>query len=142
MAENKNEARIPETWDELKANPMFEDIPDMVEPQELTVSQSAVFSVTDTRIDQRRIKLVNLGVFDQTSDREYDPEEASILLAEIVEYADGYFRQLAKKPKEWDTWLKGRDLFTLFLIFLNLTVFYRQALGKSDASKTRSTRAE
>lgn len=61
MAENtKNttdNAKMPETWDELKEQPLFAGLPDMAKPQELNVAQSAEFSVTWQRISERNGKL-------------------------------------------------------------------------------------
>lgn len=67
MAENtKNttdNAKMPETWDELKEQPLFAGLPDMAKPQELNVAQSAEFSVTWQRISERNGKLGDMGLF-------------------------------------------------------------------------------
>ena len=98
MAENtKNttdNAKMPETWDELKEQPLFAGLPDMAKPQELNVAQSAEFSVTWQRISERNGKLGDMGLFgDDEADKpkkkpKYDESEAVILMAEIVQYAD------------------------------------------------------
>lgn len=152
MAENtKNttdNAKMPETWDELKEQPLFAGLPDMAKPQELNVAQSAEFSVTWQRISERNGKLGDMGFFDDDkADKpkkkpQYDESEAVILMAEIVQYADMFYREIAADEKQWDEFTRGRTLENLYVLLVSLTTFYSVALGKSSASKTRLENAE
>lgn len=152
MAENieTTENKTPETWDELKSLPLFEELPDMVKPQELNVAQSAEFRVTWQRVNERQTKLFDTGVFDdETADKgkkktkeKRDEDEAVVLMAEIAQYADMFYRDIAVDEKQWEEFTKGRTLEDLFVLLVSLTSFYALALGKSSGSKTRLTKAE
>ena len=155
MAENietteTTENQTPETWDELKSLPLFEELPDMVKPQELNVAQSAEFRVTWQRVNERQTKLFVTGVFDDvTADKgkkktkeKRDEDEAVVLMAEIAQYADMFYRDIAVDEKQWVEFTKGRTLEDLFVLLVSLTSFYALALGKSSGSKTRLTKAE
>ena len=155
MAENietteTTENKTPETWDELKSLPLFEELPDMVKPQELNVAQSAGFRVTWQRVSERQTKLFDTGVFDdETADKgkkktkeKRDEDEAVVLMAEIAQYADMFYRDIAVDEKQWVEFTKGRTLEDLFVLLVSLTSFYALALGKSSGSKTRLTKAE
>jgi hypothetical protein len=155
MAENietteTTENKTPETWDELKSLPLFEELPDMVKPQELNVAQSAEFRVTWQRVSERQTKLFDTGVFDdETADKgkkktkeKRDEDEAVVLMAEIAQYADMFYRDIAVDEKQWVEFTKGRTLEDLFVLLVSLTSFYALALGKSSGSKTRLTKAE
>lgn len=126
--------KTPQTWDELKRLPLYESMPELIRPQELTVSQSVTFEVTRTRVFTR---------WDRFNDtRNKDVDEATILLGEIIEYADLFFQSIAKDKATWDEWLAGRDATTLFSILIRLVMFYADQLGKSNASKLPSESAE
>ena len=155
MAENietteTTENKTPETWDELKSLPLFEELPDMVKPQELNVAQSAEFRVTWQRVSERQTKLFDTGVFDdETADKgkkktkeKRDEDEAVVLMAEIAQYADMFYRDIAVDEKQGVEFTKGRTLEDLFVLLVSLTSFYALALGKSSGSKTRLTKAE
>lgn len=152
MAENieTTENKTPETWDELKSLPLFEELPDMVKPQELNVAQSAEFRVTWQRVSERQTRLFDTGVFDdETADKgkkktkeKRDEDEAVVLMAEIAQYADMFYRDIAVDEKQWEEFTKGRTLEDLFVLLASLTSFYALALGKSSGSKTRLTKAE
>ncbi len=152
MAENieTTENKTPETWDELKSLPLFEELPDMVKPQELNVAQSAEFRVTWQRVSERQTRLFDTGVFDdETADKgkkktkeKRDEDEAVVLMAEIAQYADMFYRDIAVDEKQWEEFTKGRTLEDLFVLLVSLTSFYALALGKSSGSKTRLTKAE
>lgn len=152
MAENieTTENKTPETWDELKSLPLFEELPDMVKPQELNVAQSAEFRVTWQRVSERQTRLFDTGVFDdETADKgkkktkeKRDEDEAVVLMAEIAQYADMFYRDIAVDEKQWVEFTKGRTLENLFVLLVSLTSFYALALGKSSGSKTRLTKAE
>lgn len=155
MAENietteTTENKTPETWDELKSLPLFEELPDMVKPQELNVAQSAEFRVTWQRVNERQTRLFNTGIFDdETADKgkkktkeKRDEDEAVVLMAEIAQYADMFYRDIAVDEKQWEEFTKGRTLEDLFVLLVSLTSFYALALGKSSGSKTRLTKAE
>ena len=155
MAENietteTTENKTPETWDELKSLPLFEELPDMVKPQELNVAQSAEFRVTWQRVSERQTKLFDTGIFDdETADKgkkktkeKRDEDEAVVLMAEIAQYADMFYRDIAVDEKQWVEFTKGRTLEDLFVLLVSLTSFYALALGKSSGSKTRLTKAE
>lgn len=152
MAENieTTENKTPETWDELKSLPLFEELPDMVKPQELNVAQSAEFRVTWQRVNERQTRLFDTGVFDdETADKgkkktkeKRDEDEAVVLMAEIAQYADMFYRDIAVDEKQWEEFTKGRTLEDLFVLLVSLTSFYALALGKSSGSKTRLAKAE
>ena len=155
MAENietteTTENKTPETWDELKSLPLFEELPDMVKPQELNVAQSAEFRVTWQRVSERQTRLFDTGVFDdEAADKgkkktkeKRDEDEAVVLMAEIAQYADMFYRDIAVDEKQWVEFTKGRTLEDLFVLLVSLTSFYALALGKSSGSKTRLTKAE
>lgn len=155
MAENietteTTENKTPETWDELKSLPLFEELPDMVKPQELNVAQSAEFRVTWQRVSERQTRLFDTGVFDdETADKgkkktkeKRDEDEAVVLMAEIAQYADMFYRDIAVDEKQWEEFTKGRTLEDLYVLLVSLTSFYALALGKSSGSKTRLTKAE
>ncbi|MCG4503211.1 hypothetical protein [Bifidobacterium longum] len=152
MAENieTTENKTPETWDELKSLPLFEELPDMVKPQELNVAQSAEFRVTWQRVSERQTRLFDMGVFDdEAADKgkkktkeKRDEDEAVVLMAEIAQYADMFYRDIAVDEKQWEEFTKGRTLEDLFVLLVSLTSFYALALGKSSGSKTRLTKAE
>lgn len=155
MAENietteTTENKTPETWDELKSLPLFEELPDMVKPQELNVAQSAEFRVTWQRVSERQTRLFDTGVFDdETADKgkkktkeKRDEDEAVVLMAEIAQYSDMFYRDIAVDEKQWEEFTKGRTLEDLFVLLVSLTSFYALALGKSSGSKTRLTKAE
>ncbi|NEG55470.1 hypothetical protein [Bifidobacterium platyrrhinorum] len=148
MAETKTneteEQRLPETWAELKREPWFKDVPQLAKPSKLTVGQSAAFAVTQQRLVERDRKLRDMGMFKPADKREdtWDEAEATVLIAEIIEYSNVFYRSIAKKPDEWDTWTEGRDFMNLYAVFTQLTMFYTNALGKSSDSKTPSTSAE
>lgn len=155
MAENietteTTENKTPETWDELKSLPLFEELPDMVKPQELNVAQSTEFRVTWQRVSERQTRLFDTGVFDdETADKgkkktkeKRDEDEAVVLMAEIAQYADMFYRDIAVDEKQWEEFTKGRTLEDLFVLLVSLTSFYALALGKSSGSKTRLTKAE
>lgn len=124
---------FPQTWDELKAVDGYADLPDMVQANEFTPSQSILFSVASGRVTARWQKLIDMGAF--AGDGKYDEEEAMMLMAEGVEYANSFFETIADDKKTYDEWVKGRTVGDLFGIFLVLVRFYGDQLGKSAASK-------
>ena len=63
-------------------------------------------------------------------------------MAEIVQYADMFYREIAADEKQWDEFTRGRTLENLYVLLVSLTTFYSVALGKSSASKTRLENAE
>ena len=71
-----------------------------------------------------------------------DEDEAVVLMAEIAQYADMFYRDIAVDEKQWVEFTKGRTLEDLFVLLVSLTSFYALALGKSSGSKTRLTKAE
>lgn len=143
VAEEPQAPAFPETWDELRADPLYETLPDLVPANEFTPSQSALFAVTDARLTERLEKLSKTGVFDADESRreKADAVQATLLLAEYVEYASGFYRELAKEKDAWDEWVKGRSVFDSYRVLLGLHRFYTDQLGKSSASKTRSANA-
>ena len=94
MAENtKNttdNAKMPETWDELKEQPLFAGLPDMAKPQELNVAQSAEFSVTWQRISERNGKLGDMGLFgdDEADKPKKKPKPAKPRTASLFKSMD------------------------------------------------------
>ena len=104
--------------------------------------------MTWQRISERNGKLGDMGLFgDDEADKpkkkpKYDESEAVILMAEIVQYADMFYREIAADEKQWDEFTRGRTLENLYVLLVSLTTFYSVALGKSSASKTRLENAE
>ena len=131
----------PESLEELVKRAEFATMPDMTRPQDLTVSQSAMLAVTETRYRGRMKQLEQLGAFTNLEQFE-DTAESTLLVAESVEYLDALFRSFAVNESEWETWTKGRSVFTLFTLYSVLFTFYLRTLGKSDASKLPSQKIE
>ena len=106
--------------------------------------------MTWQRVSERQTRLFDTGVFDdETADKgkkktkeKRDEDEAVVLMAEIAQYADMFYRDIAVDEKQWEEFTKGRTLEDLFVLLVSLTSFYALALGKSSGSKTRLTKAE
>lgn len=129
--------QFPQTWEELQKQPIFTGLPDLTKPYELTVAQSALFEVTRTRINERLQQVSRL-----LEGKKPDETKTLTLVAEIVEYSDLFYRELAKDKKAWETWTQGRTLDGLSEIFITLTRYYAEQLGKSNNSKTNPTGAD
>lgn len=129
---------FPQDWEALTRQDMMAGIPQLVLPHELTVTQSALLSVFSQRWDERIETLTKLGFFKKA--KASDPMGVVTAIAEAVDYANAYFRTLAD-PEQWDEWTKGRELADMFVMFATLSRFYREQLGKSNASRKPSMNA-
>lgn len=138
MSEQNTEAsKFPQTWEEVQRKPLFTGIPDLVKPYELTVAQSALFEVTRTRINERLQQISRL-----LDGKKPDEMKTLTLVAELVQYSDLFYRELAADKQSWEEWTRGRTLDGLSEIFITLTRFYAEQLGKSNNSKMNTTSAE
>lgn len=131
MADNT----IPQSWDELKQAEGFDGIPDLKPATDFTASDSARFTVAATGLQKRIDSLRKLGA---NGKRQYDVEEASILMAEGIEYANRFVKSVAVSETAWDEWTKGRTATDLLNLLVTLLSFYADELGKSSESKTHS----
>lgn len=138
-AKTSKEPPFPQTWDELTHDARFAGIPDLTQPQDLSVTQSAMMAVFTQRYDERLDLLDKSGAFTPGATVK-DPDRATVAMAEAVDYANMFFRDLADTAR-WDEWTKGRELPDLFVLFVLLVRFYREQLGKSSASKRPSPTA-
>lgn len=137
MSEQTTETtRFPQTWEELEKQPLFTDLPDLTKPYELNVAQSALFEVTRTRINERLQQISRL-----LDGKKPDETKTLTLVAELVQYSDLFYRELAKDKQAWERWTQGRTLDGLSEIFITLTRYYAEQLGKSNNSKTNATSA-
>lgn len=150
MAEHNDEpvetVEVPTTWEELKAfDERLHDLPDMVQAEDFTPAQTAIYTVTSGRLYERTNRLNELGWFgggESKKKRKNAEDEIVLALAEYVEYADQWFESLALDKDAYHEWAKGRVLIDLFAIYATLDRFYTERLGKSNTSKTRSKSAE
>lgn len=137
---------FPTEWDGLKEfDERLHDLPDMVQAEDFTPAQTALYAVTDGRLMARIVQLRDLGFFgdvDVKRKRKNADDDIILALAEYVEYADRWFESLAVDKDAYREWVKGRELGDLFAMFATLVRFYSERLGKSNASKTRSVSAE
>lgn len=136
MADNTETTNIPQSWDELTKQAGMAGIPGLKKPESLTPSESALFEVTRSRVAERLDKLRESGAFDGKA----DPVETSITLAELVEYADMFYRTLAADEESWDAWTAGRTVYDLTNVYTTLTGYYAQALGKSSESRNAAAK--
>ena len=133
MGKSKNVETEPATFDELKALPLMEGLPDLVRPQDMTVSQSLTFEVVRASAGEAVRK---------AQDSQGDTVEATIGLAGMVSGINDMFRELSVSGDVWDEWVKGRDFANLFETLTTLVRFYADQLGKSSESRTRSVTVE
>lgn len=133
-AGDKND--FPQTWDELAGQAEFTGIPKLTLPQHLTVTDSAMFEVTRTRVNRDMRDLNDMGVFTGDTGDDYDDDRATMLIAETVGRCNQFLESIAEDKTAWDEWTRGRGLYSLFSLFTTLFMFYGEQLGKSDASKT------
>ncbi|WP_249932857.1 hypothetical protein [Bifidobacterium moukalabense] len=148
MAENDTVETVefPTTWDGLKAfDERLYDMPDMVQAEDFTPAQTAMYTVTSGRLYERTNRLNELGWFDggeSRKKRRNAESEIVLALAEYVEYADQWFESLAIDKDAYHEWVKGRVLIDLFAMYVTLDRFYTERLGKSNTSKMHSESAE
>lgn len=140
------ETVFPTEWDGLKEfDERLHGLPDMVQAEDFTPAQTALYAVTTGRLFARIAQLRDLGFFsdvDGKRKRKNADDDIILALAEYVEYADRWFESLAVDKDAYCEWVKGRELGDLFAMFATLVRFYSERLGKSNASKTRSVSAE
>ena len=140
------ETVFPTEWDGLREfDERLHDLPDMVQAEDFTPTQTALYAVTTGRLFARIDQLRDLGFFgdvDGKRKRKNADDDIILALAEYVEYADRWFESLAVDKDAYREWVKGRELADLFAMFATLVRFYSERLGKSNASKTRSVSAE
>ena len=146
--ENVEHVDFPQSWDDLKAydDGLLADVPDMVQAEDFSPAQTAMFTVTSTRLDARLDALRKLGFFNGRRPKGKPDDEVNdgvaVQLAEFVGYADTWFESIAVDVDAYHAWVKGRDVVSLFVIFTTLERFYGEQLGKSSGSKKRSKTAE
>lgn len=127
MADQKSQSTFD--WEKSKSeDPMLQSMPELVAPGDLSVEQSARFS--------------QLSTFCQSAYSEYgvkasdkNASQRDILMAEsaydqMVLEADKYFKTLAKDPKAYEKWTRGRSMPTLMNAFAALILHYGDELGK------------
>lgn len=136
-----DEQKTPETFDELRALDGFHDLPDMLPAQEFDVTTSLTFGGVETRLTELMDGLQAMGAFD-TERTDVDQTEANIRMSEIVLLTHGFLKGLCVDEDAWEAWCRGCTGGTLFYRNVTIVRFYQVALGKSDASKTRSANAE
>ena len=102
---------------------------------------SLTFGGVETRLEALMGELRQMGAFD-TEREDVDRAEANIRISEVVLLTDEFLKDLCVDGDAWNAWCRGCTGGTLFYRNLTLVRFYQVALGKSDASKTRSASAE
>ncbi|KAA8829339.1 hypothetical protein [Bifidobacterium tissieri] len=133
--------RFPETMAELKAaNPIVARLPELVSPGELSVSQSADFSIVDTFLRSKLDDLIPKP--DEQDDDGSKLVERQVLAARLLDSMNAYYRDLASDKDAYDQAFKGLDANAVFWALCDLVVFYRLALGKSTDSVVNSTSAK
>ncbi|OZG68279.1 hypothetical protein [Bifidobacterium eulemuris] len=133
---------FPETWNELKGNPLFEGVPDMVQAADFSPTVSARFAVMRAHVQERADLLDKMGALGGDHTDSYDATAEVIAVAETIEYANYFYESIAVSEEAYHTWVKGRTAVDMFYLMLLLTRFYERALGKSSASKVRFETAE
>ena len=71
-----------------------------------------------------------------------DPMDAALVIARVVSISNDFYKGLATDKKAYEKWATGRDGNVLFSAFLNLSMFYRIELGKSEASRKPTETAQ
>lgn len=133
--------KFPETMDELRArNPIIARLPELVSPGELSVSQSADFSIVDTFLRSKLDDLVPKP--DEQDDDGSKLVERQVLAARLLDSMNAYYRDLAEDKTAYDQAFKGLDANAVFWALCDLVVFYRLALGKSTDSVVNTTSAK
>lgn len=122
----ENEQAQPANWNELKEQtPELKGLPDMVEPCDFTVEQSADFELT-LAYAQQLVSKLNAG---KKLSREQLLQNIGSS-ADITVALDRFMHTICKNPEQLDEWNKGKrlwDLYTRYLIMLN---FVNGELGK------------
>ncbi|MBT1161206.1 hypothetical protein [Bifidobacterium sp. SO1] len=118
---------FPDTFDGLAARyPELSGVPAMTPAHEFTPAQSADFGVLDTLY----VSIIP-GIDEQTDD-----VQAALQIARLITVSDEFYAQIAKDKTAYEQWTRGRNGNVLFNAFTLLTMFYRNELGKSEASRT------
>lgn len=144
MAENDVEDRVfPNDWEGLEQfDEVMNGLPDMVQAEQFTPSQTALFTVIDTRLGERLERMRDGGMFGGKAKRNADNDTVSLALAEYVEISDSFYKTLAVDADAYAKWVQGRSIIDLFGMFSLLQRFYNERLGKSSASKKQSQTVE
>lgn len=118
--------QLPDTLAELVAEyPELTGLPELTPANKFDVTQSTDFTVLLTLFDEEIPKVT----------KNDDPVESALSLARINATANEFYQTIAVDKDAYTGWGTGRDGNALFSAFLALTMFYRNELGKSEASK-------
>ncbi len=133
--ENKEEVHFPQTWEELiEENPLLGSLPGLKPAERFTFADAARFNVMRARL---------IGTYVQQQGDDVDTVDAVVNAVEernkAVEGALGFYKAIADEPEGVDAFTVGVGADTLYLLLIEVTVFYANALGKSAASKASST---
>lgn len=129
---------VPETWDELVGEyPALASMPRVKPAYEYSPTETALFTIMYQHVVDGLAELRKLGFFDGKV-RAKNNERVLVSMAEIVEYADRFYRSVAEDAEKYDAWMKGRELYDLFLMLVVIVQFHWRELGKSSRSKTAS----
>lgn len=124
--------KFPETFEQLvKEYPELNGLPKLVRACDFNAGQSADFTVLLTLLDTQMPNLDGK-----------DPMDAALVIARVVSISNDFYKGLATDKKAYEKWATGRDGNVLFSAFLNLSMFYRIELGKSEASRTPTETAQ
>lgn len=125
-AENTSKQIEPTTWSELlEQHPELEGMPEMVEPCDFSVQQSADFEITLTYVQQQ---------YQQLNPSEHDTDEQTLKFvgsyADITLATERFLRTVCKKPQQFDTWNKGKRMLDMYNRLTTMLNFVISELGK------------
>ena len=133
--EDRKEVEFPQTWEELvEENPLLESLPELKPAAGFTFADASRFNVMRARLMGTYV--LQDGMNADSVDSVVDAVEAR---NKAVMAALDFYKSITDDPDAVDEFTVGVGVDALFFLFIEVTVFYVNALGKSAASKASST---
>lgn len=132
---HEEEVRFPQSWEELvEGNPLLAALPELKQAAGFTFADASRFNVMRARLMGTYV--LQDGMKADSVDSVVDAVEAR---NKAVTAALDFYKSITADPDAVDAFTIGVGVDELFLLLIEVTVFYVNALGKSAASKASST---
>lgn len=131
----KEEVEFPQSWEKLvEEDPLLGALPELKPADGFTFAEASRFNVMRARL---------MGTYALQDGMKADSVDAVVDAVEarnkaVMEALD-FYKSITADPDAVDAFTVGVGVDVLFLLLIDVTVFYVNALGKSVASKASST---
>lgn len=140
IIEEKEEAHVPQSWEALVEDaPALAGFPEPKPAAEFTFDEACRFNEVYTELLAVYVKQQRDAV---SADGEHEVADAVGMVRErnkVVGHLLDFFKSIVPDPAVLDAWTVGMNPDIMYVLFLDVVMYYVRALGKSSASKESST---